>query len=113
MQYSGWHPKVTQITHAIILTDSMDLLLKVESGMDYPGWHTAMQSSAAKTTVDLTPSRSSNVPAMPVSDEMNRQMNWQAQKHHIWSAPLVDSFKRRLDKHWAALPSMYDPECLA
>ena len=32
---------------------------------------------------------------------------------NVITAPSVDSFKRRLDKHWAALPSMYDPECLA
>ena len=31
-------------THAIILTDSMNLLLKVESGMGCPDWHTAMHS---------------------------------------------------------------------
>ena len=34
-----------QITHAIIITDSMNLLKKVESGMGCPDWHTAMQSS--------------------------------------------------------------------
>ena len=34
----------TQITHAIILTDSMNLLQKVESGMGCPDWHTAMHS---------------------------------------------------------------------
>ena len=34
----------TQITHAIILTDSMSLLQKVECGMGCPGWHTAMHS---------------------------------------------------------------------
>ena len=33
-----------QITHAIILTDSMNLLQNVESGMVCPDWHTAMQS---------------------------------------------------------------------
>ena len=32
------------ITHAIILTDSMNLLQKVESGMGSPEWHTAMHS---------------------------------------------------------------------
>ena len=32
---------------------------------------------------------------------------------NVVPAPLVDSFKRRLDKHWAAFPSTYDPECLA
>ena len=34
----------TQITHAIILTDSMNLLQKVKSGMGCPDWHTAMHS---------------------------------------------------------------------
>ena len=33
-----------RITHAIIPTDSMDLLQKVESGMGCPDWHTAMHS---------------------------------------------------------------------
>ena len=33
-----------QITHAIILTDSMNLLQKVKSGMGCPDWHTAMHS---------------------------------------------------------------------
>ena len=33
-----------QITRAIILTDSMNLLQKVESGMGCPDWHTAMHS---------------------------------------------------------------------
>ena len=33
-----------QITHAIILTDSMNLLQKVESGMGCPDWHTATHS---------------------------------------------------------------------
>ena len=42
-----------QITHAIILTDSMNLLQKVESEMGCPDWHTAMQFSATKTSGDL------------------------------------------------------------
>ena len=33
-----------QITHTIILTDSMNLLQKVESGTGCPDWHTAMHS---------------------------------------------------------------------
>ena len=33
-----------RITHAVILTDSMNLLQKVESGMGCPYWHTAMHS---------------------------------------------------------------------
>ena len=33
-----------QITHTIILTDSMNLLQKVESGMGCLNWHTAMHS---------------------------------------------------------------------
>ena len=34
----------TQITHATILTDSMNLLQKLESWMGCPDWHTAMHS---------------------------------------------------------------------
>ena len=33
-----------QVTHTIILTDSLNLLQKVESGMGCPVWHTAMHS---------------------------------------------------------------------
>ena len=33
-----------QITHAIILTDSMNILQKADSGMGCPDWHTAMHS---------------------------------------------------------------------
>ena len=33
-----------QITHAVILTDSVNLLQKEESGMGWPDWHTAMHS---------------------------------------------------------------------
>ena len=33
-----------QITHAVILTDSMNFLQKVESGMGCSDWHTAMHS---------------------------------------------------------------------
>ena len=32
---------------------------------------------------------------------------------NVVTATSVDSSKRRTDKHWAPLPSMYDPECLA
>ena len=42
-----------QNTHAVILTDSMNLLQKVECGMDCPDWHTDVQSPAAQTSVDL------------------------------------------------------------
>ena len=37
-------PYDAQITHAIILTDSMNLLQKVETGMGCPDWHTALHS---------------------------------------------------------------------
>ena len=44
----------------------------------------------------------------------NRVVNlWNSLPDNVVTAPSVDSFKRRLDKHWAALPSMYDPEYLA
>ena len=38
-----------RITHAIILTDSMNLLQKVESGMGCPDWYTAMHSLRLQT----------------------------------------------------------------
>ena len=34
----------TQIMHAIILTDTVNLLQNVESGIGYPDWHSAMNS---------------------------------------------------------------------
>ena len=37
-----------RITHAVILTDSVNLLQKVESGMGCPDWHTAMHSLRLK-----------------------------------------------------------------
>ena len=45
----------TQVTHAIILTDSMNLLQMVMLGMGCPDWHSHAQSSATKTSVDLLP----------------------------------------------------------
>ena len=43
-----------QTTHAVILTESMTLVQKVESGMGCPDWHTShAQFSATKTSVDL------------------------------------------------------------
>ena len=42
-----------QITHAIILSDSMDLLQKVVFRMGCPDWHTAMHSLRFQTSVDL------------------------------------------------------------
>ena len=38
-----------QITHAVILTDSMNPLEKLESGMSYRDWHTAMQCLRLQT----------------------------------------------------------------
>ena len=38
------HWRDAQIAHAIVLTDPMNLLQKVESGMGCPDWHTAMHS---------------------------------------------------------------------
>ena len=42
-----------QITHAIVRTDSMNLLQKVEYGMGCPDWHTAMHSLRLQRIVDL------------------------------------------------------------
>ena len=63
-----------QITHAIILTDSMNLLQKVESGMGCPDWHTAMQSLGYKDFCGST------VLGTPESVGMDRQIDWQAQQ---------------------------------
>ena len=63
-----------QITHAIILTDSMNLLQKVESGMGCPDWHTAMHSLRLQRLLGST------VLGMPESVGMNGQIDWQAQQ---------------------------------
>ena len=47
---------ITQITHPILLTDSMNLLQKVESWMGVPKLaHCHVKSSSANVTVDLLP----------------------------------------------------------
>ena len=58
-----------QITHAIILTHSMNLLQKVESGMGCPDWHTAMHSLRLQRLL-----------GSPESVGMNGQIDWQAQQ---------------------------------
>jgi hypothetical protein len=36
---------------------------------------------------------------------------WNSLPDSIVTAPSVNAFKNRLDKFWANLPSLYDPEC--
>ena len=62
------------IAHAIILTDSMNLLQKVESGMGCPDWHTAMHSLQLQRLLGST------VLGTPESVGMNGQIDWQAQQ---------------------------------
>ena len=43
----------------------------------------------------------------------NRVVNgWNDLPENIVSAPSLNSFKNRLDRHWASLPTRYDPVCL-
>ena len=43
----------------------------------------------------------------------NRVVNlWNSLPGEVVTAPSVDAFKARLDKHWENLPSVYDPICL-
>ena len=58
-----------RITHAIILTDSMNLLQKVESGMGCPDWHTAMHSLRLQRLLWIY---------CPGHVGMNEQIDWQA-----------------------------------
>ena len=37
---------------------------------------------------------------------------WNDLPESVVTAPSVDAFKGRLDRHWQNLPSVYDPECL-
>ena len=61
-----------QITHATILTNTMNLLQKVESGMGCPDWHTAMHSLRLQSFCG------SNALGIPESVGMNGQIDWQA-----------------------------------
>ena len=77
MQCSGYiaSQRDAQITHAIILTDSVNLLQKVESGMGSPDWHTAMHSLRLQRLL-----YGSTVLGTPESVGMNGQIDWQAQQ---------------------------------
>ena len=37
---------------------------------------------------------------------------WNSLPEDVVTAPSVNAFKNRLDKHWANLPSLFEPECL-
>ena len=69
-----------QITHAVILTDSMNLLQKMGSGMGYPDWQ---HSHAVFGCKDFC---GSIAQGMPESEGMNGQIDWQAQQlsHQVW-----------------------------
>ena len=58
-----------QITHAIILTHSMNLLQKVESGMGCPDWYTAMHCLRLQRLLWI---------CCPGVSGLNRQIDWQA-----------------------------------
>ena len=58
-----------QSTHAIILTESMSLLQKVNSGMESPDWHVSVFD------IHL---RGCTVLDMPESKEMTEQIDWLA-----------------------------------
>ena len=63
-----------QITHAIILTDSMNLLHKVESGMGCPDWHTAMHSPRLqKTKKQKTTNKKKNTQNKTKTNKQNKQ----------------------------------------
>ena len=36
---------------------------------------------------------------------------WNSLPEHVVTAPSMNAFKGRLDAHWAALPTVYCPEC--
>ena len=63
-----------QITHAIMVTASMNLLQKVESGMVCPDWLSAMHSFGCKNFCGST------ALGMSESAGMNGQIDWQAQQ---------------------------------
>ena len=63
----------TQITHATILSDSMNLLQKMESGMGCPDWHEG-------TVVDCQINCGRITLAVPESEKTNGQIDWQPQQ---------------------------------
>ena len=63
-----------KITHAIFLSDSMNLLQKVVSGMGCPDWHTAMHSLRLQRLLWIY------CPGHAESVGMNGQIDWQAQQ---------------------------------
>ena len=65
------------IVHAIILTDSVNVLQDVESGTCCSDWHTAMHAFRLQTH---KPYSGSTVLAMPESGGMNSQVDWQAKQ---------------------------------
>ena len=43
----------------------------------------------------------------------NRTVNlWNNLPDSVITAPSVNAFKNRLDRHWASLPTVFDPDCL-
>ena len=74
-----------QITHAIILTDSMNLLQKVESGMGCPDWHTAMHSLRLQRLLWIYCPGHAGVSGNEQADRTGRQTGKHS-RYHIWSA---------------------------
>ena len=90
-----------QITHDI-LTDSMNLLQKVESGMGCPDWHTAMHSLRLQGLLLIYGASDNEWADKPVSTG----------RYHIWSAAwrgrgapeleeLSEHGQARVSHHWS------------
>ena len=75
--------------------------------MSRPDFHIArnvMRSAKGNSLKLLKPRHRLNVRGNYFA---NRVVNlWNSLPDNVVTAPSIDSFKRRLDKHWAALPSM-------
>ena len=64
----------TQITHSLILTDLMNFLQKVESGMGCPDWHSAIHILWLQRLLWIY------CPGHARVSGMNRQIDWQVQQ---------------------------------
>ena len=101
-----------QITHAIILTDSVNLLQKVESVVGCPDWHTAMRSLQLQRLLWIYCPGYTRVSGNERADRLASS----AYNYHIWSqwsvvwqgrgAPRLEELfqhgQARASQHWSS-----------
>ena len=92
----------TQVTHAIILTDSVNLLQKVESGMGCPDWHTAM-NRGINGPIDWQAQQTSHMAVQLGKAEVLRGLryflNTDRQEHHTTDRQKVRGVEKGSGRH--------------